>query len=421
MNPVPPTVDDNALPSTAKPTRPAEMGKRNRSKRGPPPPKPGNKAVASASVPAATATDLADDFEQYDSGADGSVKSGGVPSSDGESSEDELALAAREEAGNDSDVEVTFDFYDPVPGDIAAVQGFLLDLCAASGLSARTVAEAVVAQTRVGTVVKLEYDAQPIGFISALCIEAHRDALGPLGRTLRRVCGVTEEEDKAGAVDGDTKSDGKGDAMNDGKSTANGGAAACAIGAQTPAERARFYNVLRHSFSTDASSRGARVGLLLTDRVVNLPPQLVPKMQEALFLEVGWAQEDEPTEALRDMYNFHWFLYVTDAYVGAAAPAGASKQSKPAKKKSRVAGAQAEAANAPGPGEVAFARVEDEIYLSAATHSVAWNAPAPEAGPGGVRRVKIAMLVKKARMEAAVKETAKVFGVAAEAETEGIN
>lgn len=364
---------------------------------------------------------MAEDFEQYDSGADGSVASAGEASSDGESSADELALAAREEAadGDGSDVEVTFDFYDPVPADVTAMQGFLQDLCGACGLSPRSVAEAVVAQTRVGTVVKLADDAQPIGFISALCVEAHRPVLGPLGAALRRVCGIAEEEKKAKKSDDGEKGGGeKADSANGAKDVPNGGgkgAAVCPVGAQTPAERASFYNVLRHSFSTDPASRGSRVGLLLTDRVVNLPPQLVPKMQEALFLEVAWAQEDEPTAALRDMYNFHWFLYITDAYVGAAAPASAAKQAKPSKKKSRSAAAQKSAADGgPGPGEVAFARVEDEIFLAAATHSVAWNAPAAEAGPGGVRRVKLAMLIKKARMETAVKETAKVFGGVAE-------
>lgn len=35
------------------------------------------------------------------------------------------------------------------------------------------------------------------------------------------------------------------------------------------------------------------VGLLVSQRVVNLPPQLLPPMYDALFDEVSWATEDE--------------------------------------------------------------------------------------------------------------------------------
>ena len=35
------------------------------------------------------------------------------------------------------------------------------------------------------------------------------------------------------------------------------------------------------------------VGLLVSQRVVNLPPQLLPPLHDALFDEVSWATEDE--------------------------------------------------------------------------------------------------------------------------------
>ena len=35
------------------------------------------------------------------------------------------------------------------------------------------------------------------------------------------------------------------------------------------------------------------VGLLVSQRVVNLPPQLLPPLCDALFDEVSWATEDE--------------------------------------------------------------------------------------------------------------------------------
>ena len=35
------------------------------------------------------------------------------------------------------------------------------------------------------------------------------------------------------------------------------------------------------------------VGLLVSQRVVNLPPQLLPPLYDALFDEVSWATDDE--------------------------------------------------------------------------------------------------------------------------------
>lgn len=37
------------------------------------------------------------------------------------------------------------------------------------------------------------------------------------------------------------------------------------------------------------------VGLLVSQRVTNLPPQLLPPLYDGLFKEVSWATEDEVT------------------------------------------------------------------------------------------------------------------------------
>lgn len=39
--------------------------------------------------------------------------------------------------------------------------------------------------------------------------------------------------------------------------------------------------------------RAHEVGLLVSQRAVNLPPQLLPPLYNALFDEVSWATEDE--------------------------------------------------------------------------------------------------------------------------------
>ncbi|XP_050235013.1 protein BCCIP homolog [Mercurialis annua] len=56
------------------------------------------------------------------------------------------------------------------------------------------------------------------------------------------------------------------------------------------------------------------VGLLVSQRVVNLPPQLLPPLYDALFDEILWATEDEPTEDLRKSFCFKSYLLVTKIY-----------------------------------------------------------------------------------------------------------
>jgi len=37
-------------------------------------------------------------------------------------------------------------------------------------------------------------------------------------------------------------------------------------------------------------------GLIINERLINSPPQLAPPLVQALFNEVAWATEDEPTQ-----------------------------------------------------------------------------------------------------------------------------
>ena len=39
--------------------------------------------------------------------------------------------------------------------------------------------------------------------------------------------------------------------------------------------------------------KAQNVGLLVSQRVVNLPPELLPHLYDALFDEISWATEDE--------------------------------------------------------------------------------------------------------------------------------
>ncbi|KAG1361978.1 protein BCCIP [Cocos nucifera] len=53
------------------------------------------------------------------------------------------------------------------------------------------------------------------------------------------------------------------------------------------------------------------VGLLVSQRFVNCPYQLVPPLHDALFDEVSWATEDEPTQELRDSFHLKYYILLT--------------------------------------------------------------------------------------------------------------
>ena len=59
-------------------------------------------------------------------------------------------------------------------------------------------------------------------------------------------------------------------------------------------------------------------GLLLSERLVNCPPQLAPPLNQALFDELAWAKEDEPTQVPSPIWQcsswcytlfLRWFSY----------------------------------------------------------------------------------------------------------------
>ncbi|KAM3264958.1 hypothetical protein P3L10_001952 [Capsicum annuum] len=46
----------------------------------------------------------------------------------------------------------------------------------------------------------------------------------------------------------------------------------------------------------------------------NLPPQLLPHLYDALFDEISWATEYEPTEELRKSFCFKFYLIISKIY-----------------------------------------------------------------------------------------------------------
>ncbi|GAY48698.1 hypothetical protein CUMW_113690 [Citrus unshiu] len=162
-----------------------------------------------------------------------------------------------EEEGSEGVVQADFVFFDPKPDDFHGVKILLQTYLDDTQWDLSGFVDLILAQTTVGTVVKIEGDDDDTPFsIDHKCIK-------DLKEFLLKVC---QEKDVI-----------------------------------------RDLRLLMGEQAHD-------VGLLVSQRVVNLPPQLLPPLHDALFDEVSWATEDEPTAELRNSFRFKCYLLVSKIY-----------------------------------------------------------------------------------------------------------
>ncbi|XP_058103926.1 protein BCCIP homolog isoform X2 [Magnolia sinica] len=189
-----------------------------------------------------------------------------------------------DEDEHEDTVQADFAFFDPKPDDFHGVKILLQTYLNNEQWDLSGLVDLILGQTTVGTVVKIddEEDDGLFSVITALNLGRYKDhqCIIELKKYLLKVC-----QDK------DVKSD---------------------------------LNVLLGEKAKD-------VGLLVSQRVVNLPPQLLPPQYDALFDEVSWAIEDEPTAELRDSFRFKFYLLITRIYKNknAEQQKGASKVHEP--------------------------------------------------------------------------------------------
>lgn len=99
----------------------------------------------------------------------------------------------------------------------------------------------------------------------------------------------------------------------------------------------------------------AHAGLLVSERLVNAPPQLAPPLNQALFDEIEWAQDDEPTQVsiapsvchvimhvqastpflfvvqeLRDSFKLNLYILVSRVFTDPSAPGAVPKKKQKA-------------------------------------------------------------------------------------------
>ena len=82
-------------------------------------------------------------------------------------------------------------------------------------------------------------------------------------------------------------------------------------------------------------SNSARVGLVLTERFINCPSEVVPPMYRMLEEEISWALEE------KEPYNFSHYLILSKTYTEVASKLE-DEDSRPQKKKKQKTGANTE-------------------------------------------------------------------------------
>jgi hypothetical protein len=245
-----------------------------------------------------------DDDGQWDSG------------DDGEEPVDSEEEAEREKQDADSIgiTEMDIQFFDPTEPDFHAVKLLLQNYLDTAVWSISSLVELVLAQTRVGTTVRVndEEDGSgsrdPCGFISALNIRQHRkqECIQQIVKHVLKKC------------------------PKDGK------------------VRAVFEKALKlEAPGGPKASLAQATGLLLSERYFNLPAQMAPWLNKGLLDEVTWAVEDEKKQEDRDAFKFKQYLILTKVQRGAVDGsiddddddgAGEGKKQKKAKMKKKKGG-----------------------------------------------------------------------------------
>ncbi|CAH9147958.1 unnamed protein product [Cuscuta epithymum] len=184
-----------------------------------------------------------------------------------DSSDDEDNLHSDDEEFEGTTVQADFEFFDPKPSDFHGVKLLLQSYLDNKEWDLSGFVDLILGQPTVGTVVKIANDEDEgiYSVISALNLGRYKEknCIVELKKFLLKAC--------------------------------------------------QDQNV-HAKLSLFLEEQSEDVGLLVSQRVANLPPQLLPPLYDALFDEISWATEDEPTEELKKSFCFRFYLVITKIY-----------------------------------------------------------------------------------------------------------
>ncbi|KAJ8509551.1 hypothetical protein ONZ45_g8287 [Pleurotus djamor] len=239
-------------------------------------------------------------------------------------------MLKRKQDDSDSDsedvnlVDVDFEFFDPNPNvDYVAIKRLLTQLfqADAEALHLHELTELILSQPTVGTTIKTDgIESDPYALLTVLNMHVHRDH--PSIRALAEYILNKVSPDAA------------------------------------------FQRTLSALLSPNETNR--HVGLMICERLINMPVQTVPPMYKMLGNEVRWAVEDN------EPYVFSHLLFISRTYCLSQeeeAALSANPPSSSSKKSKKLKSQQPRSAQRPADGIYAF-HPEDELIMQYATHTL---------------------------------------------------
>jgi protein BCP1 len=269
-------------------------------------------------------------------------KAGGSDS-DNDDDDDDAMDGDGASAANDRLVTVDFVFSDPREDHFHSVKQFLLAyLPSSQPFNVSGLASLIVGQVAAGTMVCAEGESDVYGFLTALGLQRYKDDVS-LQQVLQYITKRVPSQDAA-----------------------------------------RFQQILATK----------NVALVVNERMVNTPYQLVPPLHSALHEDLEWAIANEATEELRAGFQFDYFLILASCSVEKAEPASKKAKGKKAK-------------TAPVAGAKFYANFEDEFLEAEAEIAFTFETPRGDRErererPGESQKLSVVLLIERARHKAAL-------------------
>ncbi|KAI9090994.1 p21-C-terminal region-binding protein-domain-containing protein [Phlyctochytrium arcticum] len=170
-----------------------------------------------------------------------------------------------DESSEQDTVDVDFEFFDPKPIDFHGLKSLLRQTFTdeAEEISLSELADLIIAQPAVGSTVKCDDGQDPYALVTVVNLEEHKDK--------KCVKGIKDYLTS--------------------KTRKGGQAQAASSGAE------QIVGALNKT-----------TGLILNERLINMPPQIVPPLFKMLLEEMEWAIEDgEP-------FKFDQYIYISKIY-----------------------------------------------------------------------------------------------------------
>ncbi|KAF2225251.1 protein bcp1 [Elsinoe ampelina] len=268
---------------------------------------------------------------------------------------------ANSDSGSDEDLDtldVDFEWFDPSPIDFHGLKSLLRQLLDADAtlFDLSSLADLILSQPHLGSTVKCDgQDSDPYAFLTVLSLRTH--AANPALQTLT--------------------------AYLQSRSRTNPSLA---------------------PLSTLLSNPDAHVGLILSEKLINMPTEIVPPMYTMLLEELIWAAEEKRP------VDFTHYVVLSKTYSEVA-----SELDEPARPQKKV-----RQGGGGGEGEVFFFHAEDEVLARHAVCAGGWDFEKVSEGGADARRAfqesgikpqGHVTVIEKGRFEGAVKAVGEYLGV----------